>query len=336
MNLVNIYCDPSSIRNFGVGNCNAEFGSWKYALLVPKNWTLTPAEIQDLLPTLLADNTANSPDARIYLIGNFHTTELSYQDANQVTRPDGSTRETRPAVAGWRLTMDRGGICTSRALQSISNLQDTYNIVFISTNNALVGTQRLNLTTGDNDFAGYDLSMLTAETPLVGEFENVDRYPLMVQLADRDEMFKTPMLIAFDVDDVLTAMPNITDVQIERLGAAISGSGVVDIAMAAGCGATNLAAGSTAATWANVARFVVTNWLTGAAVTLTSVAVNASGTGFTLDVDNADADYPTSGQYLAVSFASVSTLATAGLKYFAPYAQNANGINGTKLLIKIP
>lgn len=333
MNLLNLGCDPSLIRNFSTGNCTAEFGAFKYMGLVPKDWYLTPAQISDLLDSLLADNTADAYDERIYLIGNFHTVELAYQDATINTRPDGSTTETRAAVAGWRFIMDKGGICMARALQSISDLQDTFNVFFVSTKNAIVGTQKT--VNGEICFAGYDMSMLTAETPQVGQYEENDRYPIMVQLADADQMFVNPMLIGIQVDALVDAMPNITDVFLQPL-TALSNTGVVQVAMAAGCGNINLASSGVSSTWTNVNRFVATNYQTGGAITISTVAVNASQSGFTFTFDDDDPDYPASGQYVALTFAPVQTLAGYGLKYFAPYAQNANGVNGVTLLLQVP
>lgn len=327
MYIVDFECDQTRIRNFGMGPCATFFGWWKELLLVPYDWTMTPAEYADLQATLVAANINNNYDQRVYRLGPIRTPEAAYQDANLFTWGDGTTTQTRAAVAGWNLMFHDGGSCMATALQSLDQLEDYFKIMIFTSENVLLGTQVQ--TDNGIEMGGFTLSQLTAATPMVGVPDTPDQYVLNIQLYNKDEMFRSGMIIGynFNIDKVL---PNIQDVQLTQLNT-INGSGVVNIGGAAGCGGTNIATGSLASTWANAARWIATNYETGAAITITTVTANASGY-LVFDFDSADADYPTSGGHIALQTASVSTLATAGLRYYESYAPGT----GVKLLIEIP
>lgn len=336
MNFYNIDCDPRTIRNFGKGDCTTMFGSLQYLILVRKGRRFTAAEYGNLMATLLAANTANAYDSRIYRLGEFHTIEPVYSDAATVTRGNRSTVTVGPAVAGWRATMDEGGVCTAIALQSIDGLQDTFGGLFVTVSGSkgyLVGTQYMNYTTNKMELAPVDFSNMSSETPQIFEYENIDRYPFMFQIKDRNQLFVNPMIIGVDIDALVENTPNIQDVMLGQLDDMTS-LGVVNVSAVAGCGAMNLANDALSATWANVARWKATNYQTGAVIPITSVAVNASKSGFTFDLDSANVNYPTAGQYVALELVDVQTLSAAGLKYYASLAQNFNG-DSTQLLIKI-
>lgn len=335
MFLTNIKCDTSRIRGMKQPTCVKKYGWWKWVMLVQKDWSLTADQIVELQTSLSAALINDDYDARIWMIGQFHTVELQYQDQSTQNRGDGSTEITRESVAGWQGTFSNGGMCYSKAVSSVTDLQDTFNIVIGTSNNSLIGTKLWNETTEDWEFTGMDLSMLNVPTPMVGDPTETDRYMFQWQLADKDQLFVDGWVI--DVTgNLFKTLPGITDVTLTEQ-TAINGTGVVTIGAAAGCGSTNLATSSASATWANVARWEVTNWQTGAAITKTSVAVAAGGAGFTLDLDHTDPDYPASGDYLGIRLADVSALAGAGLEYYESFAENpALQVSGRELLIKIP
>lgn len=334
MIFTNVKCDQSQVRNLSVAACVKKFGWFKGMFLVPKNWSLTATQIASLQTNLTNALINNSADSRIYMLGKFHTVETSYTDRNTVTRGDGTTRTTRNAIAGWTLGFDNGGMCYSRSVLSFRDRDDQFDVVFINDGGSLIGSRKFNTTTNQFEFKGIPMSMFDVPIPLVGTPDEVDRYSVQAMLQNSDDMFVNGWIIDTTFSS-LDELPTIQDVALMQLSSL--SSGVVQIAAGVGCGAINLASGSLAASFANVARWSATNYATGAAITISSVAVNASATGFTFTLDTGDTDYPTSGGYIAIKLVSVSTLATAGLRYYESFAENpGQSAPGTAVLIPVP
>lgn len=336
MTIIGLTCDVSRVRNTGKPTCVKKYGTWRNVIPVPKDWSLTAAQMATFVASMQALLVENNYDERGYLIGPFTEVTIANGDKVTISNQDGSENVVRAAVAGWDCIVKDGGMCFSRAMLSFDDMQDTFNIVIVAVGpkgHTFIGTEKWNATTEEYEFAGLDVSKLEAPLPMVGDGSETDRYGFNIRLADSDQLFKNGMTIDTTInanDDLV----GVTDVTLTQLSA-ISGAGTVLLAMAAGCGAINLATSSTAATWANIARFNVTNYTTGAAITKTSVTVSNSA--FSLDVDSSDPDYPTSGNYLAVELVDIATLASAGLEYFESYANNPGvGVSGKKLLIKVP
>lgn len=338
MQFLNIRCDQSRVRNTGVPSCTRNYGTWKDIILVPKDWTLNAAELADFVDSIQAAMVEDDYDERIFLLGNFVSVEAAYGDKTTVTNQDGSEDIVRAATVGWNCTIKRGGSCYSRALLSFDNLEDYFNVVIISRapgrdGDQFIGTEYYNTTTQLVEFTGMALSKLEVPTPVIGAGDDVDKYMVSFRLKDASQLLDR----GFIVDTTINAtedLNGIVDVYLTQLGL-VNGTGGVSVGMKAGCGATSLATSALAATWANVARIIVTNYLTGALITKTSMAV--SGDGFLIDVDHTDTDYPASGEYMAIALEDPSVLNTAGLGYYESYANNpAVGVSGTQLLVKIP
>lgn len=326
MQILGYYCDPSTIRGFGKGNCAAFYGALQYVILAPLGSSLTPAQVADLMASLKARNINDSYDQRFYLLGEWKTVEMAYQDATTTTWGNGSTSQMRAAVAAWRLITDDGGTCFATALQSIDNLQDTFGLYYVTNENMIWGT-RVPQEDGTVNWGPVRQSRLTAETPMVFTYDNPDQYVLYAEMANKDDLFVNGLGVSADVETLVTNMPNIQDVYLSALTQP-NGSGTFDMALAAGCGTINLADSGLTSLFANVARYRAFNFATGAAITITSVAQNASKSGLTVDLDSSDTDYPTSGGLIGIELVAVSTLAAAGLEYYESVADNVNyGIN---------
>lgn len=342
MRLTNIIAGSALVSNTGVADVTKSFGSTIGVLLTRKGWTLTATQVADFLNKIKAALVADNQDDRIYLIGKFHTTEMQYGDRQANTRPDGSEVLSRAATAGWRFITDTGGFDFAKILQTFDGLEDVFNVVFINKRfdggegHSFWGTSYYNSTTGEFEFTGLDLSKLEIETPMVGTFDDVDRYPLAIRLAEKDQLFANGWCIDSTIDAFGTnVLPSIHTVQITKLSDP-DASGVFDIGMALGSGAINLALASNYSAWANVARFRAFNKDTGAAITITSVARNTAQTGFTINLDETDTDYPaTTGDLVGIELVAVSTLAAAGLSYFESEADNPT-LGGRSKALYVP
>jgi hypothetical protein len=333
MELINILCDQSRVRNTGKAACIKKFGWFKGGLPVPKDWRLTGSQIADFVAEIQDALIADSYDDRIFMFGPFVNNVMAYGDKTTVSNADGSEDVIRGATAGWSATVKAGGMCYMRALLSFDDLQDNYNWVIINHEGSFIGGAYWNEATGEDEFGGLSLSKLEVETPMVGETSDVDRYMVNYRLADKDQLFNRAMVIDTTIDP-FSELDGILDVTLKQLTAITVGGGF-DLGMSAGCGSVNLGTSSSSATWANVARFSAKNATTGAAITISSASV-ANGV-FTIDLDAADPDYPAIGEYLTLELVSVSALAGVGLEYYESYADNpAVGISGKQLYIKIP
>jgi hypothetical protein len=326
MYLTDIVNNQTTVFNTGVASLAKSFGSIVGMLVVPKAWTLTATEMAVFMDSIKADLIEDDEDERIRLIGRFHTSEIANGDKTTVTHPDGSEDISRGATAGWRFITNNGGTDYMKILQSYDGKDDSYNIVLITKpysqgkGHSFWGTWIYNTTTKEKEFTGFDLSKLEVETPMVGEFSDVDRYPLGVRLADKDQLFTNGWCIETDINAFgASVLPQIHDVQLTQLSAA-NGSGVFTLGMALGSGAINLAEAANASTWANVANIRAFNKSSGAAITVSSVTINAGG--FVVTLDSNDTDYPSAGDLIGIELVSVSTLASAGLKYYESVADN--------------
>lgn len=330
MKIVGYRCDPSTIRNFGMGNCAAFYGALQYVILAPLGSGLTASQVANIMASLKEKNINDAYDQRYYLLGEWKTVEMAYQDATTSTWGNGSTSQMRPSVAAWNLITDAGGTCMAAALQSIDDLQDTYGLFYITNNDAMWGTLG-HAEDGSQLMMPVRQSRITADTPMVFTYDNPDQYRLYVEMANKDDLFVNGYSVKVDVETLVNNMPNIQDV---FLGAASqpNASGTFDMTMAAGCGTVNIADSSLATLFANVARFTARNYTTGAAITISSATVKADKSALVIDLDASDPDYPASGGLIGIELVAVSTLAAAGLEYYESVADNGNGLSKTLLL----
>lgn len=326
--------------NTEVANITKRFQTILGLIYVPKIWTLTAAQAAAFTTNIQAALINDNQDSRAYKIGKFHTVEIQNGDKTTVSRPDGSEFVTRGATMGWRCITDSGGMDYMKILQSFDGMEESFNVVIITTGTkngvSFWGTQKWNSSTEVFDFAGFDLSKVETETPMLGEWGDTDRYAHAFRLDDKDQLLVNGWCIDTTIDPFKTGvLPGINDVQLTKL-ADLDVSGSFTLGMALGSGAINLAQSSAASTWANTARFVATNDATGAAITISTAAVNTAGTAFDIDLDSSDGDYPTSGGYVRIALASVSTLASAGLRYYEGIANNPQkGVSAPYILLKV-
>ncbi len=118
-----------------------------------------------------------------------------------------------------------------------------------------------------------------------------------------------------NVMDTIAAQYAVQNVGLTNVTPGGASVGVFTFALSGGCGTDNLAK-LYPVIMANVARYTFKNTATQAAITITSVALNATGDAFVFTLNTADPDYPTPPATIDFNLVAVSTLATAGAAYF--------------------
>lgn len=287
--------------NTGIGSCPLDFKQIVGAILTPKGYQLSAAQLADLQASLIADATTDTKSARIFPIGNFVANTDSSEDLVVQSTNYGFKFPVREGVEDWSFQYVAGGLTLHQQLRKFNG--SGHDFLFFDSENKILGTKGSeagslkaipNIYVWAKPWKANDGTKV-AEYLLQFVFppRYINDYVAFVK-ADFDIQTTVLGLIAIDLESPsVNATPGSYNVK------ALTPSNIYDLF------STELAA---AGMW------TATNPLTGGVITITTVTANAGFSGWIFALNTADPDYPVAGGNVAIDLKAPSVLAAGGVE----------------------
>lgn len=285
--------------NTGFGDCVLNFGTIAGAFLVPKGFEITPAQAQDLQQTLQDAAFAASSKERIYPIHNLEQITNNSEDKTVQTLGYGGKAVVREGDYDWTFQFIQGGMCLLKSLRKFNG--PGRHAIFYDSNGVLFG-QKI----GDN-LAGIPLQFFWANPWSPNDGSNATIYAAQFVFKPK---YANDLVGFLQADFDLAQIQGLQNVVLS----VISGAAPAPVIGATtGCDGTNMY-DLFAEDLAEVGNWKATNE-SGETIAITSVAEAAASKGWTVTVDDQDANYPVSGNII-LQLADPETLAAAGVTGF--------------------
>lgn len=283
--------------NTGIGNCSLIPAHIVAVLLVPNSFVIKEADAANL-QTFLEDAAQDASKAkRIYPINNITAFTDNSGDAQNETTGYGDVIPLRDGNYNWTFRYIKGGICLHKNLRKFNG--QNLSALFVDANGVVFGRMT------KDGLSGVPLASFYANKWTASDSSAVAGFTFSVTFASAhiNENF------GFVKDEELdiTAVAGLQDITLSAVGSQTTT--ILTVAAAVGCGGENLydlfadelAAGTL---WS------VTDTVTGAAATITSVAKNDGLKAFTITLSAARSNA------VRVSLKDPATLAAADLVGF--------------------
>jgi hypothetical protein len=320
-NLNEIQC-ATLFPNTGQGLCGYVPAPISWIVFIPKGEVITAANAADIKAYIQGKLINNSRAARWFVFGQVAEPTDNGQDVARETLPSGAELITRERTAVWKYDFVGGTFCVQKNLLQFDNTSNLYDVLFVDANFVIRGQQT---TDGTGAFAigGYNPYNIYVHAATEQTFDATVRYSFELKFLSPKQDQATMAVI--DLKNPTTPVNwntvfqtySVQNVSESNVTPGAAGSGVYHVAFLAACGNDNMATRFQTGMAAS-ANYVVTNATTGGAITVTSVALNATKTAVIFTMDTADPDYPASGGKISIILNTISTLAayTQPMKYY--------------------
>jgi hypothetical protein len=170
-----IFCG-SDVKNTGVCECFFDPKLITGAIFVPKNKVFTSAELLDgsIAATLLAATLA-AKASRIFPFQGFVNITPNTEDPTRQTFGYGSISTVREGNYDWLFQFVQGGLNLSNALRTFNGLTGKYAVIFIESQNTLIGTSKLDAD-GNYGLAGIPMEDIYTRPWSPSDGSNVSVY----------------------------------------------------------------------------------------------------------------------------------------------------------------
>jgi len=232
-----IFCG-TDVRNTGVCDCYFDPQLITGAILVPLKTIFTNEQLKDINIQATLENLAfaDSKGQRIFPMGDFVGITLNSEDPTRQTFGYGSSRTVREGNYDWTLQFYKGGVNLSNALRTFNGLIGKYGVIFIESQNYLIGTSK-KLANGQYGMAPIPLEDLYTRPWAPSDGTNVASYQTQY-------VFKPIYInqnIAFKKVDtsayLLSELKGLEDFALEIIE--VDGA-TLTVGAASGCGSTDL------------------------------------------------------------------------------------------------
>lgn len=245
----------------------------------------------------------NNPALRAYPIANFLNPKDSTEDPTIQTFSDGSKAKVRDGVYDWMFDFTVGGFPLLQAFQTHDGNSTEYAIFYDRNYNFLGYNNK-------GKFAAIPLQVFDAAPWKMNDGSKTAQYSVHFIFAkqyanDVAEYFNA----GFDPSQIV----GLQDIRITVNGFN-QATGLANVSFITENGGSNLF--SLYETEFNTTTLVATNGDTGATIAITSVTPLAGNQTYQVQINHADANYPTDGNVI-LSLVSPSALALAGMPGFA-------------------
>lgn len=142
MNKLNALQCGTSLKNTGACDCFFDPKLIVGGILIPKNRVLTQAELNDIQATLEGLAEDDSKSLRIFPVQKFVAITDASEEPTFQTFGYGTQIPVREGKYNWTFQFVEGGVQLSNGLRSFNGLSSKYAIIWIESNNTLIGTVR--------------------------------------------------------------------------------------------------------------------------------------------------------------------------------------------------
>lgn len=266
---LNSYSCVNSFGNTGIGKCSLIPAHIVGMILVPLNFVITEANAANL-QTFMNDAAKEASKAnRIYPIHNFVGMTDNSEDAVSETTGYGYSVPLRDGNYSWTFRFIQGGICLLKSLQSFNH--QNLAALFVDANGVLFGRNV------SNGLAGVPLISFYAGKWTVSDSSTVANFPVTV-VFDPKYLNKD---LGFVSDENFNAseITGLQDVDIKPIGAQTAT--ILSLQVLGSCGGENLF-DIYSDELADGTLWNAVDSVSGASLTITSVAANAANKSFTM------------------------------------------------------
>lgn len=291
--------------NTGKPQCDVALGSIKYILLT-QGKEFTESELTDATTLKAAIKAAmlgvRGTSGKVYLFPYVNESEDNSGDAVVGSLADGFEKTLLDAVPKYIMRSGAVGFSQNQAMCAFNGFSGKMYI--IDSNNRFA--YRIKSDDGGKGFAVGDVY---TNPPKFGNTAAINTVQTRVTFASADEL-KLPSIGLVQLDFNITDLVNIEDVQIVEKAA--RATNVVTVGGKTVYGSVDIYDAYADALNAT-ARWDVTNLTTGASMTITSVAKDATNKGWDITIDSTEFSALASGTKVAVNIKDPATLEGAGV-----------------------
>lgn len=232
-----IFCG-SDVKNTGICECFFDPKLITGAINVPRNKVFTEAELADLLiQATLETLVSAAANIRIYPYGPFEQITDGTEDPVKQTFGYGTVKNVREGKYNWDFQFLNGGLNLSNALRTFNGLIGKYAVIFIESQNTLIGTSRKDAN-GDWGMAGVPMSDIYTRPWRPSDGSNVANYTIGYSFdpvyINEKIAFKRVSIDSF----LLSDLHGLEDVKLSLLDGD-DGDSTITVGAETDCGSTN-------------------------------------------------------------------------------------------------
>jgi hypothetical protein len=298
--------------NVGIGKAQFDPKLIKGALIVPKGFTITAANLATLQTVLQNAALANGKSARIYPIANFVETKDGSEKVVEQTFGYGAKVVVRDGVYTWSFQFVNGGKTLNDALRTFNG--SSWDVFFVDVKNVLMGTAYVD-STGAKGLKAIPLIQLYTQPFALNDGKKLAEYIIDFTF-DPKYLNENGHYIADAGFDILDNIQGLQDVALTGVANATSGSYDLTIQTPLGVNLGdqygNVSGLMQSSAWS------ITNATTGLVIALavsTPFAYNSATKVLTIALLKTDPNYPTTGK-VSFNLVGPTELATAGIVGF--------------------
>jgi hypothetical protein len=287
-------------RNVGFGSCVLDISIMEGILLYDSNREFTAEELVDLQTTLQGDAYSDNKDQRAYPIGNFVNVADNSEDVSITTFDYGSKVINREGNYDWTFRFTRGGTCVLNGARTHNG--DRY-ALFYDKNKVIYGR--------DVDGLLNTIPILFYAQP-AKVATGADTTQYLVRMIFKPNYLNEDSAFA-KVDFDVSAVEGLQDIKL-LVNSFDKVTGVANVSVQQLCGAMDLF--SLYSTDLVVGLWKATNGISGAVITISSVAPDSATGTFNVTLSTVDTDFPTAGGIINLTLVAPSDLSDGGVEGF--------------------
>lgn len=300
-NLNQLVC-ANQVANTGFSSCFLDLSQIVGAFIVPNGYSLTAAKLLDIQASLALDAKAASKLNRVYPIGDFVSVNSATEAKTVQTFSYGGKKVVREGDYDWTFEFTEGGMCLHKALRAF-NSNGGWSVIFFDSSFKLFGT------TGVVEGSLYAIptKVMWANPWTPNDGSKSTMYSFQVVFEPR---FINQDLAYAVAGSYLTDINGLQDVKITK-NTWVENTGVVNVSAVTACGTNLLDVYPTEL--AVIGAWKANNKVTGAVITIASVAAVPATKSFNVTLDTADPDFPAGVQGILFDLGSITALEAASV-----------------------
>lgn len=303
MSKLNQLVCANNVANVGFGSCFLDMEQIVGAFIVPNGFSLSAADLADLQTALIADTKVAVKLNRVFPLHNFVQMTSNTEDKTVQSFNYGGKKVVREGDYDLTFEFTEGGLCLLKALRSF-NSNGVWSVIFYDSKFRIFGT------TGSTEGSlyGIPLKMLWANPWTPNDGTKTAMYAVQMVFEPR---YINEDLAYAEADSYITDILGLQDIIITK-NSWNEATGVANISVYSRCGTNLYEVFPTELALAAV--YTAANGVTGAAITVSSVAAVAATKTFNVTVDTADPDFPAGTQGVVLDLAAIAVLEANGIE----------------------
>lgn len=280
-----IFCG-SDVKNTGICECFFDPKLITGAILAPLGKVFTSAELLDAsIAATLGTAVEAAAAARIYPFQPFEAITDNTEDPVRQTFGYGTVKTVREGKYNWAFQFINGGLNLSNALRTFNGLIGKYGVIFIESQNTLIGTSKLDAN-GDWGLAPIPMSDIYTRPWRPSDGSNVTNYTIEFSFdpiyVNQNIAFKKVATTSY----LLAQLAGLEDIKLAFADEGTEGGAAVTVTAETDCGSTDVY-DLYKTELAQITAWVVKD-STGAAKNITSVVADDDAKGWIITLGGGD------------------------------------------------